>query len=225
MSCITNKEVISLLKYFKLITEIPGKDKIFVPCLLQPDLSIELASPDQLKHVNPPPLLIQFEGGYIPVSVFSGLTVELMSRHIWILKRERRFQNHLMFVSSSCSVELIGHFQFLEVRIVEKMEAQDSPTMHECCASVKKSFKESTHSVLNSHEHTKGTRFASGFYCPCNFSSESGPHFCKLISNTQMMCSKTQTVHSLGNRDIWFREVCTCFLCPNFIHVYLAPFL
>ena len=208
-SSITNKEVIILLKHYKTITEILGKGKIFVPCLLQPDTSIELASHDELKDVNPPPLLIQFEGGYIPVSVFSGLAVELMSRHDWILKKEHRFQNHLTFVSSSCSIELIGHFHFVEVRVCKAIEdlASDCPSRQECCL-VRESFEASIADVLSSYEHTKETSFALGFYCPCHPSPESRPHFCKFIPNTKMICSKTESIHSLGDRAIWLREVC-----------------
>ena len=209
-----------MLKHFKIVTDIPGTDTIFVPCLLQPDLSIELASQDQLKEVNPPPLLIQFEGGYIPISVFSGLAVELMSRQKWILKKECRFQNHLTFISSSCSLELIGHFHFLEIRIVEDKEDMDSPSMHECCASVKKSFEVSTAKVLSSYEHTKETSFALGLYCPCNLPSGSDPHFCEFISSKKMMCFQTESTHSLGKGSIWFREVCLIFCMPSLLFIY-----
>ena len=210
-SSITNKEAISLLKHFKTITEIPGEDNLFLPCLLKPDTAMKVASHDHLKEVNPLPLLAQFDGGYIPVGVFSGLAVELMSHHKWVLKTKARFQNHLTFVSrASCSVELIGHFHFLELRITEKTGDQGSPSIQECCSSVRKRFEESTTRVLKSYEHTKETSFALGFYCPCSPSGE--PHFCKFISYTQMICSKTGKIHPLENRDIWFKEVCPIFL-------------
>ena len=135
------------------------------------------------------------------------LAVELMSQHDWILKKECHFQNHLTFVSSFCSIEMIGHFHFLEVRVRKETEDLDCPTRQECCL-VKESFELSIADVLSSYEHTKGTSFALGFYCPCPPSAESRPHFCKFIPNTQMICSKTESFHSLGNRAISFREVC-----------------
>ena len=227
-SCITNQMAICLLKHFKIITEIPNEGKFLVPCLLLPDYSVMMPSQEQLKEMDPPPLLIQFECGYTPVSVFSGLGVELTSQYKWDLKKEGRFRNHLVFNCSSWTVGLIGHFHFVQAHIMEIDEDEESPLMPECCKLVKNDLTKALKKVCSMYEHTKKMKFYTGLYCPCTSSNGSEPHFCKFKSNTRMICSKTEKRYSLGNGDIWFREVhvyvsfYSYFILFLFLFVYLA---
>ena len=165
------------------------------------------AKVEQLKEMDPPSLLLQFECGYTPVSVFSGLVVELTSQHKWDLKKEERFRNHLVFNCSSWTIDLIGHFHFVQARIVEIDEDEESPLMSECCKLVKDDLTTALESVCSMYEHTKKMKFYTGLYCPCTSSNGSEPHFCKFISSTRMICSKTENTYPLGNGYVWFRKV------------------
>ena len=225
-SRITNQMAIHLLKHFKIMTEIPNEDKCFVPSLLLPDYSIMKASREQLKEMTPPPLLIQFECGYTPVSVFSGLAVQLTSQHKWDLRKEERFRNHLVFNCRSWMVDLIGHFHFIQARIMEVDEDEESPRMPECCELVKDDLTKALEDVCSMYEHTKKTKFYTGLYCPCTSSNGSDPHFCKFKSSTAMICSKTEKRYPLGNGGVWFGKVrqvfitiLSCFyLCSSILH-------
>ena len=64
-SLLTNDHVIKLLKHFKIL-----------PCLLQPEHFFEL-SHELLQSLCIPPLLVHFDGNYIPIGVFSALVVKL----------------------------------------------------------------------------------------------------------------------------------------------------
>ena len=70
-SVLTNEHIFELLKHFKILTKLPSDDGVvyFMPCLLQPDNSVDL-SKKALQSLCPPSLLVHFDGNYIPVGVF-----------------------------------------------------------------------------------------------------------------------------------------------------------
>ena len=71
-SLLMNEHILELLKHFNILTELPD-GMCFMPWLLQPDHSLEV-----LQSLCAPPLLIQFDGNYIPMGVFSALLVKLL---------------------------------------------------------------------------------------------------------------------------------------------------
>ena len=62
-SLITNEHVLELLKHFRILTELSSADgtAYFMPCLLQPNNSLDL-SKKALQALCPPPLLVRFDG-------------------------------------------------------------------------------------------------------------------------------------------------------------------
>ena len=82
-SLLTNEHIIELLKHFKILTKIVsnGTTYYFMPCLLHPNNSMELSC-EVLQALCPPPLLVRFDGNYIPIGVFSALVVKL-SQSSW----------------------------------------------------------------------------------------------------------------------------------------------
>ena len=241
-SLLTNEDIIELLKHFKILTELPSDDGIvyFMPCLLQPDYSPELSC-EALQALCPPPLLVRFDGNYIPVGMFSALVVKL-SQSSWEPDRDSRYRNHILFhtddpfpVDGLSSVELIVYPSYLEFRsTITSYKEQEPEEIHKFCMDVRKAVVDTLKSILGLHEHTKKAKFQLGFYCPGSFHSGGQLHFCGCLprqnhTNPKMvMCSKSphcQDKCCLPHEcTIWFDYWKVCF-CSCFVHLYVVVFL
>ena len=195
-SLLTNEHIIELLKHFKILTEIVSDDSItyFMPCLLQPDNSLQL-SYEALQAFYPPPLLVRFDGNYIPIGVFSALVVKL-SQCSWEPDRDIRYQNHILFHTDGVfPVELRVHPAYLEFRV--RITNYKEEEIHKFCMEVCKTVVDTFNSILALHEHTKNTKFQLGFFCPGSFQADDQPHFCgclprlNYINPKSIVCSKS----------------------------------
>ena len=180
-SCLlTNEHTIELFKHYKLLTEFNSDDRItyFMPCLLKPDYSFEISC-EALQALYPPPLLVRFDGNYIPMGVFSMLVVKL-SQGSWEPDVDSRFHNHILFHTDSIfPVELIVQPAYLEFRIrIASYEEEEPEEVHQFCMEVRKTVLDNLNFVLTLHEHMKKAKFQLGFYCPGSFHTGSQPHFC-----------------------------------------------
>ena len=194
-SLLTNKHIIELLKHFKILTELPSDDGIvyFMPCLLQPKSSVDL-SKEALRALCPPPLLVRFDGNYIPLGILSALVVKL-SQGSWTPDRYLRYRNHILFTTDGVfPMELIVHSAYLEFQINHKEE--ELKDIHKFCMEVRKTVVDTLKSVLGLHEHTKKTKFQLGFYCPGSFWGDGQLHFCGCrpcqnhVNPKSCLCSK-----------------------------------
>ena len=198
-SLIMNEHIIELLKHFKILTKLHYDDRIayFMPCLLQPNKSCELSC-EALQTLCPPPLLVRFDGNYIPIGIFSALAVKL-SQSSWEPDRDERYRNHILFHTDGVfPVELIVHPAYLEFRIrIANYEEEEPDEIHEFCMDVCKTVVSTLKSILGLHEHTKKAKFQLGFYCPGSFQDDRQPHFCGCLprlnySNPKsFVCSKS----------------------------------
>ena len=213
-SLLTNDHVVKLLKHFKILTELRG-GIFFMPCLLRPDLTLELTT-EQLLSLVAPPLLLRFDGNYIPVGVFSALVVKL-TQSSWKPDREFRYRNHISFLNEDglSPVELIIYPDYLEFRIPIDNHTEEEPEeIHQFCMEVRKTVVHTLESILDLHEHTRKVGFQLGFYCPGSFQADGQPHFggCLLPSNhtnpRNFLCSKSprcqKQCHLPDKCTIWF---------------------
>ena len=174
-SLLTNEHIISLLKHFKILTEL-REGVYLMPCLLRLDHSFEL-SHQLFQDLYPPPLLIRFEGNYIPVGVFSALVVKL-SQSSWEPDRDLRYRNHVLFFTDGLfPVELIIYPAYLEFRIIIGSHIEEPEEIHQFCMGVRKIVVDTLKCILNIHEHTRNTKFQLGFYCPVSIQADGQPHF------------------------------------------------
>ena len=150
----------------------------FMPCLLQPDNSLQLSC-EALKALCIPPLLVRFDGSYIPVGVFSALVVKL-SQSSWEPDRNSRYRNHILFHTGGLSsVELIVYPAYLEFRItITNYNGEELEEIHQFCMEVRLKVVSTLKAILGLHEHTRKMNFQLGFYCPGNFKDGGEPHFC-----------------------------------------------
>ena len=235
-SLIMNEHIIELLKHFKILTKLHYDDRIayFMPCLLQPNKSCELSC-EALQTLCPPPLLVRFDGNYIPIGIFSALAVKL-SQSSWEPDRDERYRNHILFHTDGVfPVELIVHPAYLEFRIrIANYEEEEPDEIHEFCMDVCKTVVSTLKSILGLHEHTKKAGFQLGFYCPGSFQDDRQPHFCGCLPRlnytnpTSFVCSKSPRCQDQCRLPpectIWFDcwKVCCnlyrCFVCSQAMH-------
>ena len=187
------KHLINLLTHYKLMKEVErdGEIRYFMPCLLLPDenLTSSMSADEVSSLTNPPPLLIMFQQGFVPLGVFSALIIELSSK--WE-SRKPLFRDHVDFDAQSCTVELRSCFTFLEVRIT----AHDRPLL--CCNNTRNFLKICLEKVLKTQRHTTHVEFLEGFYCPGSFDCQS-LHACKYRNTENLVCTATERCH--GYRD------------------------
>ena len=192
-SLLTNEHIIELLKHFKILTEFSSDDEVvyFMPCLLQPDNSLRLSC-EALQALYPPPLLVRFDGNYIPLGVFSALVVKL-SQSSWEPDRDIRYRNHILFQTDGVfPVELIVHPAYLEFQIKIANHSDEEPNeIHKFCMEVCKTVVDALKSILDLHEHTTKTKFQLGFYCPGSFQPDGQPHFCGCLPHQNHINPKT----------------------------------
>ena len=228
-SLLTNEHIVELLKHLKILTEFHSDEKIvyFMPCILQPDNSPDLYC-KALQTLCPPPLLVRFDGNYIPIGIFSALVVKL-SQSSWEPDRETRYRNHILFHTDGVfPVELIVHPAYLDFRIrIANYEEEEPKEIHEFCMDVCKTVVSALKSILGLHEHTKKTKFQLGFYCPGSFQDDGHPHFCGCLprlnySNPKsFVCSKSPRCQDQCRLPlqctIWF----DCWkVCCNFLQLF-----
>jgi len=193
-SLLTNEHILELLKHFKILIELPD-GACFMPCLLQPDRSLEL-SWDVLQSLCAPPLLIQFDGNYIPNGVFSALVVKL-SLSSWDPDPDVRYRNHITFFTDGLSsVELLIFQSYLELRIPIDRHNKNPEEIHQFCIDIRTRVVNTLKAVLDLHEHTRKVGFQLGFYCPGSCQADQ-PHFCGCIPRhnhtdpPNLLCSKS----------------------------------
>ena len=230
-SClITNEHVIELLKHFGILTELSSADgtAYFMPCLLQPNNSLNL-SKKALQALCPPPLLVRFDGNYIPVGIFSALVVKL-SASSWEPDRNSRYRNHVLFHTDGVfPVELIVNPAYLEFHITIANYEEDRKEIHEFCMEVRKTVVDTLKSILSLHEHTKKAKFQLGFYCPGSFQIGGQLHFCGCLprqnhSNPKaFVCSKSPRCQDQCRLPhectIWFDYwKVSNVVCRGFVH-------
>ena len=150
----------------------------FMPCLLQPDNSLQLSC-ELLQALCIPPLLVRFDGNYIPVGVFSALVVKL-SQSSWEPDRNSRYRNHILFHTGGLSsVELIVYPAYLEFRIrIANYKEEELEEIHQFCMEVRLKVVSTLKAILGLNEHTRKMNFQLGFYCPGSSKDGGEPHFC-----------------------------------------------
>ena len=226
-SLLTNELIINLLKHYKILKELRSDYGItyFMPCLLQPDNTLDLSC-KALRKIYPPPLLFGFDGKCIPVGMFSALVVKLS----WKPARDSRYCNHILFDTDDVfPVELIVHPAYLEFRIRVINHNEEQEEIHKFCSKVRNTVVDTLKSILDLHEHTRKIKFQLGFYCPGSFQTDAQPHFsgclpCQNHTNPKsFVCSKSPRCQD----QCRLPHECTVWLeywkvCCTLVGVYLA---
>ena len=161
-SCpLTNQHLIDLLVHFKLMY-ISSKLTCLMPCLLLPDPDVvkSLVSLDVL-DISPPPLLVLFKEGFVPVSIFPGVINQLSIK--WRLDKSNRFRNRVTFVYPPGVVELRHCIKYIEVRAIN---------VGSHCNQIRKEIVDSLEEVTRIQPQLEEGQFYLGVYCPGSLSCD-----------------------------------------------------
>ena len=173
------QHVIDLLVHFKLLYVPSNSSSYFMPCLLLPDPDVvkSLVSTEAVLDISPPPMLILFDEGFVPIGLFSGLT-NVLSK-IWHLIKKNRFRNRVTFKYPPGVVELRNCIKYIEVRAIDVASHSND---------IRKEVLKSVDEVISAQPHLNGINVFDGFYCPGSLSSYLHP--CKYIpkGDTGIVC-------------------------------------
>ena len=206
---LTNQHVVDLLVHFKLLHVSSDLSTYFMPCLLLPDPTVvtSLVSLDVLS-IAPPPLLILFEEGFVPIGLFSGLINEISNK--WEnIDKSSRFRNKVKFIIPPGYVELRHCLKYIEVRAVN---------MEPHCPRINDETFECLENVLKVQPHLEEAKCMTGFYCPGSLSNDH-PHTCKYSCTFDKALICTKNPRCFDSRPLppqyilWFKV-------SKLIHVY-----
>ena len=175
----------------------------FLPCALvhAPE---PLSSEDQLD-----PLLVLFEGGFVPKGVFSALLVYLLRNKEWVIQRDNRkprlYRNQVYFYTDSsgidCPVSLKATAECFAVHVESKQASSSS--WHKISQILEIG-------IPNVCKHLRyDDSFCThqfGFYCDHPDCAGKGKHIAKVDSTKKnMTCSLTNRTYLVNkNREHWF---------------------
>ena len=177
---LTNQHLVDLLVHYKLLDVSRDSLYYFMPCLLLPDKEVvsSLVSLDILSFPTPP-MLILFEEGFVPISLFSGLVNSLSQK--WDLDKSNRFRNRVKFITPPGYVELRQCLKYIEIRAVE---------MALFYSNIREEAVQCLEGVIAVQPHLKATEYSIGFYCPGSLSTHlhACKYSCKFVE--ALICTK-----------------------------------
>uniref|UniRef100_A0A1X7U2W5 Uncharacterized protein n=1 Tax=Amphimedon queenslandica TaxID=400682 RepID=A0A1X7U2W5_AMPQE len=112
---ISERHIISLLMHLNLFMELPlNSDIYFSSNILLPDTNIILPTEEEVHTIQNSPLLIQFEGCYVPSRLFNALIVKLAQK--WKLRTPGRSSNSVCFITEyGDAIRLLSRFSHMEI--------------------------------------------------------------------------------------------------------------
>ena len=133
-------ELVKHLRIGALFIDTNGEEKCFFPSVIchTPELqSMSCTGSDKL----PPPLLATFEGGFCPRGIPGALitylmTNEMKSQVVWMLYKQKIFQNQVAFNVGSCDIILKIQPTHLEFCFDPESYSNDDEKIKETCEEV-----------------------------------------------------------------------------------------
>ena len=198
---LTNQHIVDLLVHYELL-HVSSESTFFMPCLLLPDPEVvsSLVSFDVL-DCSPPPMLILFNEGFVPIGLFSGIVNGLLKK--WKLDRENRFRNHVKFITPPGCVELRHCLKYIEIRAVGGIDKH--------CNKVREEVMEVVKQVVSVQPHLNETKYCIGFYCPGSLSSPL--HACEYDCSFEkaLVCTKREkcfdSMPLSSSYALWFEVI------------------
>ena len=169
-SDIPTSEIVALLENRLILHKKSDGTAYVMPCLLYPDLRVDMEANDPvaLKALSPAPLLLVPDTGYVPLGIFTVLTVKLSDTYYFDDKE--RFRNRVVFfIGEECvKVELRMLPGYIELRHVPKEnDASQSSSVNsreliECREKISVALVD----VCKRFAHSQSVNWLYSFYCP-----------------------------------------------------------
>ena len=141
------EKLVQLLEYLSILTPIPStpssggasttQPTYFMPCVLKSARASDLRLPSSSER-DPPPLMLRYDCGYVPVGVFPSLITSLVSSQQvngWEMIEEGLRKNKVQFRVGKDydTVTLISHPRFFEFAITRQFEECETSTESAVC--------------------------------------------------------------------------------------------
>ena len=178
------EKLVELLEHLNILTAIPTsrtdgtqERNFFMPCVLRSARSSELLV--HLKTSDPPPLMLRYECGYVPVGVFPAMLTNLASQKLadWKMIDENLRKNKVSFyVGEDCNiVTLLSHSQYFEI-VISRNEHFKAP-VESVCAHVREVIQSTLSTVTSAMNYHFSMEYQFCFECPTHPGRE---HLCVL---------------------------------------------
>ena len=205
------EKLVQLLEYLSILTPTPSSGGVsttqptyFMPCVLKSARASDLRLPSSSKR-DPPPLMLRYDCGYVPVGVFPSLITSLVSSQQangWEMIEEGLRKNKVQFLvgKNFHRLTLISHPRFIEIAISDECDA----STESLCAHVRSVIQSTLNRVTSRMNGKFKMNFKYGFECPNHPGRE---HLCVLADETadRMLCLQDKKPLSLHHQQkLWF---------------------
>ena len=229
-SYLTPSQLVDVLKHQGILAEVkydegesssePAESKVIIPAVLEYASDEELnPSPSLLAS----PLMIHFEGGFLPFGLFSASIARLIAHADsmspkWQLCREQVKKNKVKFlVAKAFIATLVSRPQYLEIQVEQHLRARSKYTLQSICVSILEAVITTLEAVTSKMKyktyiapHVIERPFDTAFTCCLEEShcdhlmkveNDDGEHFCE--------CLKQGFLVNLEEKHCyWFKQVC-----------------
>ena len=233
---LTPKQLVDVLEHLNLLAEVKqdeeesttsgqsSETKFIIPAVLDYASKVAL-EPSRL--CKAPPLLIHFEGGFVPFGVFSASIARLIARQDalspkWRLSNEKVMKNKVKFsIDKAFFATLISRPQYIEVQIECHPRARSKLSLAHICSTVRQIVVETLETVINKmrfkpHLGTDNPWLSDNFNpltlaFVCCLDDSHSDHFMKVIKDEGVYCAECpedEIELNLGDEhNVWFKQV------------------
>ena len=209
------EKLVELLEYLGILTVIPPtpssgvsspqEPTYFMPCVLKSARASELMI-HSCGESDPPPLMLRYDCGYVPVGMFPSMITNLVSQKVggWKMMEKDIRKNRVQFrVGEDCdTVTLISRPRYFEIAI-SRSKGFQTPT-ESLCSHVRRVIQSTLSTVTSRMNYHFSMGYKFGFECPTHRGRE---HLCVLAHEKarRMECLDEQETYPLEtSHQVWF---------------------
>ena len=224
-------QLVDVLKYHNILVELKpdqqsessSDPKFIMPTTLKYASEEELKSLTVTDSKEVPPLMIHFEGGFVPFGVFCASTAHLIAHQdslspMWQLYKKKMMKNKVIFcIDNSFYATLISRPHYLEIQVEQHPLARSSRSLPDICDNVRQTLVETLESVIDNMKYrpyaaqassTEQRLFHLAFTCWCGEDTHSEHLMNVFEDQCYGKCLKSHIYLDLKREHlIWFNQV------------------
>ena len=230
-SLLTLNQLMDLLKHHNVLAEIKHDQHQFEPKFIMPavlkfatdeELSTPIATGSGDQAVVP--IMIHFEGGFVPFGVFSTCTARLIARQDtmspkWKLCEDQVRRNKVkLLIDGAFHVTIISRPQYLEITVSHHQRARCKRSLPEICSVVRQTMTETLMTVILKMKYkpfeallSPNTEQPFNLAFTCCLEDSHSDHLMKVMEDEDgkyAKCLKNNTDTKLEEKHhIWFGQV------------------
>ena len=229
-SHLTPNQLVDVLKHQGILAEVkhdeeesssePAKSKVIIPAVLEHASEEELKPSPSLKAS---PLMIHFEGGFVPFGLFSASVARLIAHADsmspkWKLCREQVRKNKVKFLIAKAFVAtLISRPRYLEIQVEKHSRAKSKYPLQYICVTVRQEVTTTLEAVISKMKYkpyiiSHECPFDVTVAFPCSLEESHSDHLMKVDKDEDELCCEclieSFQVELQNRHHYWFDQVC-----------------